>query len=47
MKTFKKPFEEYGFLNKPYFKEVQINMNPNAKNLEWKNGQTIPYEDEV
>ena len=27
-------WEEYGFLNKPYFKEVQINMNPNAKNLE-------------
>lgn len=43
-------WEEYGFLNKPYFKEVQINKNPNAKNIEWKfkfPWQTIPYEDEV
>lgn len=43
-------WKEYGFLNKPYFKEVQIEKNLNAKNLEWKfkfPWQSIPYEDEV
>ena len=50
---FKEPnlnWEEYGFLNKPYFKDLRIAENEEAKNYEWKfkfPWNDISYSEEV